>query len=344
LTDLGFEVSGHDAIEFALFPLPALIPMVAQTVIGAGLNPIGTGHVLMSGDLCGTRIDEAICMRDTVVSESALRALFAFETIETIEHQKASPREDQRRIVGLSIESGVLCNATAFVGFSPRAVQRDIDHALSLLECSNGPAICHQAIICDELTQLSSCFSYRGEVRHSAEFCREKKSSGGIVGFFSDLFSGFRHTEAPPPAAAPPPRAAAPPQPAAASRLPNISPMREVAAPVPMPHTVPGSIPRAPVSDGLNDRMLGLVNLQGFGGFWADGQDVCRVTGVNIECPTDLEDQPARFATALAIAILRKQFGELRSQWVMIERKGLQWLSGQIGDAEALICRLFSLL
>jgi hypothetical protein len=90
--------------------------------------------------------------------------------------------------------------------------------------------------------------------------------------------------------------------------------------------------------------MLALVSLQGFDGFWADEQMLRTVTGVSIECPSELKGRRACFATALAIAILRKQFRDQRSQWVMIERKGLQWLSGQVGDAEALIGRLLSLL
>jgi hypothetical protein len=92
------------------------------------------------------------------------------------------------------------------------------------------------------------------------------------------------------------------------------------------------------------DQMLALVSLQSFEGFWSDVENISRVPGMNINRPSDLKGQPACLATAIAIALLRKKFGDLRSQWRMIERKGLGWLSGQVEDAEALISRVLSLL
>jgi hypothetical protein len=50
------------------------------------------------------------------------------------------------------------------------------------------------------------------------------------------------------------------------------------------------------------------------------------------------------FATLLAIAILRKLFADRRSQWLLIERKALEWLSCQIPEPEAVIERLIAAL
>jgi hypothetical protein len=92
------------------------------------------------------------------------------------------------------------------------------------------------------------------------------------------------------------------------------------------------------------DQMLALVGLQSCEGFWSDVDNISRVWGVTIDCPSDWKVQPACFATAIAIALLRREFGDLRNQWQMIERKALGWLSGQVDNAEALISRaLYSL-
>lgn len=47
-------------------------------------------------------------------------ALFAFTTLERLERECRNNREAKRRCVALSIESGVLCDYTAFVGFSEK--------------------------------------------------------------------------------------------------------------------------------------------------------------------------------------------------------------------------------
>jgi hypothetical protein len=111
------------------------------------------------------------------------------------------------------------------------------------------------------------------------------------------------------------------------------------------PNEVVGDCPPIPLP--LSDRsvatpvklqdgsVLDLIALQDIDGCWLDAKQVQAIAGVTVDCPSELAVSPSVFATALAIALLRTRFIDQRGKWQMIERKGLRWLSSQIGDAEA---------
>jgi hypothetical protein len=86
------------------------------------------------------------------------------------------------------------------------------------------------------------------------------------------------------------------------------------------------------------------LSLQAFDGSWKDPQALLTAAAVRVECPSELAGQPAVFATALAIALLRKRFQANESQWRMIERKALMWLSARGSDPEAIVAALIALL
>jgi hypothetical protein len=92
-----------------------------------------------------------------------------------------------------------------------------------------------------------------------------------------------------------------------------------------------------------SDPMLALIELQEFQGSWSEVKKVQDASGVVVECPSELSGRPDVFATALAIAILRKHFQSRESQWRMIERKAQKWLSTQGVDAEGVIAQLMDL-
>jgi hypothetical protein len=354
MSDVRVEVAGHDGIEFAPFPLPSLFPMIAQTIIGAGSESIGETQVLISGDFGGSHVDEVICLRETALNESILRALFAFETIGTLERVKGSDSTstsaDRVRLVRLSIESGVLCSATAFVGFSP--LQRKF---FDEVECAQASPRLY------ELRESAG----RGDVKPRAatggirmkEGVRLSFSRGTVErsGAQPRCFSAAESTLPPYPAptaracmARPPPpplrSAAPPPPPPRSARKARARPLAPPGVEAPAERTASsgieptqGASPSTATAGGRVDQMLALVSLQSFEGFWSDVENISRVSGMKINRPSDLKGQPACLATAIAIALLRKEFGDLRSQWQMIERKALGWLSGQVEDAEALI-------
>jgi fluoride ion exporter CrcB/FEX len=100
----------------------------------------------------------------------------------------------------------------------------------------------------------------------------------------------------------------------------------------------------APPPSGNENPLIALLDLQGIDGSWTDPQAVQAAASVKVDCPSEFSGRIAIFATALAIAILRKRFQEKESQWRLIERKGLRWLSAQGVDAEGVISGLFALL
>jgi hypothetical protein len=118
LTNVSIELSGVDGIEFAPFPIPPISAAVAQTVFGGCQSTLGQTRILVSGDFVGERIDEVVESREADGGEEVLKALFAYETIKNSEASLRQDRTLRAKIIQLSIESGVLCGETAFVGFS----------------------------------------------------------------------------------------------------------------------------------------------------------------------------------------------------------------------------------
>jgi hypothetical protein len=87
-----------------------------------------------------------------------------------------------------------------------------------------------------------------------------------------------------------------------------------------------------------SDALLELIALQSIDGSWRIAEKVEKISGGAVVMAGELEE--AVFATALAIAILRKRFSEQSAQWAMIERKAIRWLSRHTPDAEQIIAGL----
>jgi hypothetical protein len=104
-----------------------------------------------------------------------------------------------------------------------------------------------------------------------------------------------------------------------------------------VPERVDG-VPKKPT-----DPILALIGLQKVDGSWSDIQTLQDSNGIHVICPSEFTGKPDVFATALAIAILRKRFSARERQWKMIERKALKWLRTQGVDSEGMITQLLSL-
>jgi hypothetical protein len=204
MTRVAIEVSRPGTIEFAPFPLPQVTPLLPQTVFGAAPELFGTGQVLLSGWLAGKQVDEAICTRETTIGETGLRALFALEKIRIFEHCHKDDDDMRSQIVRLSVESGVLCRETAFVGFSPRKPR---------------------PVVTSRLRSPRACGLWGMK--------RTGSSDSATI------------------------------------------PVRPIA----MDND-------RRVVDMPQDRMLGLVGLQGFDGCWADPQAIQKALGLNVQCTT----------------------------------------------------------
>jgi hypothetical protein len=113
------HVGDHDGIEVTPFPVPSLFPGVAKTLFvrdGRGFSD--APQILLSAFQSGQAADFVIPSEVDRGLERALSALFAYETIARLEGDASRDPKVMDRCIMLSIESGVLCRETAFVGFS----------------------------------------------------------------------------------------------------------------------------------------------------------------------------------------------------------------------------------
>jgi hypothetical protein len=237
----------------------------------------------VTGDVFGARFEERINCGETIIGSDALQALFAFETIRAYERSKSSDDLRRARIVALSIESGVLSNETAFIGFcaAPPPPPPVVYRSRKMHGSLGGPIDPTPVCPASAAPPRFACFDVADDTC-ACDF-----------GFLDDLFG-----------ADPPQRPAA------------VTPK--------------------------GDPVLELAAQQNVDGSWESAEQLRSVAGVEVDCPSDLSVSPSVFATLLGIAILRTKFSGQRNQWRMIERKALQWLRDQIGDAaaEAAIDRL----
>jgi hypothetical protein len=92
-------------------------------------------------------------------------------------------------------------------------------------------------------------------------------------------------------------------------------------------------------------RVVGLQNLDGS---WSDAAAVVALSGASAATLAVVQaDSGSAFATALAVAILRRRCADRESAWRLVERKALEWLIGELGGAEAaeaLIARVIAVL
>jgi hypothetical protein len=129
IADLSVHIENHEALQLAPFPLTNVTPDVASTFFVRTGQPFeGSQSVLITGQYLGESADVAVESQQNQEMGRCLRALFAFESIRSLEREirinGSQAGELRERCVVLSIESGVLCSETAFVGFSPFVVRR----------------------------------------------------------------------------------------------------------------------------------------------------------------------------------------------------------------------------
>jgi hypothetical protein len=91
-----------------------------------------------------------------------------------------------------------------------------------------------------------------------------------------------------------------------------------------------------------------IVGFQNIDGSWSDAGTLVTLSHANAATFAAVQaDSGTAFATALAVAILRRQCAERESAWRLVERKALVWLTAKLGGAEAaeaLIARVIALL
>jgi hypothetical protein len=318
LANVSIEFAGVGGIEFAPFPVPAISAAIAQTIFGRSQIPLSQSRVLISGTFLGEQIDEVVESHEAAVNEEVLKALFAYETIKKSEGRLREDRALRAKIIQLSIESGVLCGETAFVGFS-----NEVFRIRPRYDVSD---------------------RFRGRDRCGCGYCPAAAAP-------SCAPPPMACCAGTPPSFAASPRSCAPPPMACSAAAPSFAASpRSCAAPSMACYAVDQSPMGACLSDDddavpvkPSDPMLALIGLQKVQGSWNNIQAIQQVCGIHVECPSELTGKVDVFATVLAIAVLRKRFSDRESQWKMIERKGLRWLNSQGIDSERIITELISL-
>jgi hypothetical protein len=126
ITEVRVNIAGHDAIEVSPFPIAPLFPNIASTFFVRDSTPFTTGTpILLSGNQNGSETECLIESEEDGRLERCLSVLFAFTTLQRFERQVSEAGIMAPalaiRAVDLSVDSGVLCRETAFVGFSEKS-------------------------------------------------------------------------------------------------------------------------------------------------------------------------------------------------------------------------------
>jgi hypothetical protein len=91
-----------------------------------------------------------------------------------------------------------------------------------------------------------------------------------------------------------------------------------------------------------------IVEMQNMDGSWSAAGEIVALSRARPAAFDAVRaDSGKAFATALALAILRRQCAGRASAWRLIERKALGWLKAELGSAEAaeaLIARVIAIL
>jgi hypothetical protein len=381
LTEVAVHVAGDSSIDISPFPILPIAQSVSSTIFLRLSEPIegGTG-VLLCGDFCGDRQNFVIESRPARIDATLLYSLYAYEALRCLEREVSRP-DVFARCVSLSVSSGVLCNETAFIGVCQQAAPHRISRSnLRLLGLGQ---VSYDSPPDDLLCVADECFAFGSPPQPSpgADLfasprvaavdpfapspglgapakksspslfdepfgpspeapAQAKKSFGGLFGPSPDsraqaqtaYFDPFGPSpDSPAPAKKSSPRLFDdPPDSAATVKL-----------------DAPGRFGASPAS--RDDVLMTVVGMQHFDGCWQDVAKVLEVAGKRIEMFDELRGIDANlaemaFATIIAIALLRKQCARQQNSWVMIERKGLDWLARTGIAVTELVDRAFLLL
>jgi hypothetical protein len=116
LTCAALEAAAHDDIELASFPVPAVSAAVEQALFAFSKTLVSADPVPFRNNFIVDRLDKVVAPSETAIGAPALRALFAFETINLLSSDDRRPQRST--IVELSIATRVFWSEAAFIGIS----------------------------------------------------------------------------------------------------------------------------------------------------------------------------------------------------------------------------------
>jgi hypothetical protein len=354
LTQAALNVADHDAIEITPFPIRPIFPGVASSLFVRGSTPFdGEPQLLLTGDFGNDPAEFVIEGECDPSLERCLMALFAFASLNAFERGAQGNQEVIDRCVALSIESGVLCSHTAFVGFSEgihRTQKSDqeldwnmIQYDSSVSAAPPPPPIGYWSDDYEEPPPpVGSCGDDYGAAPPPPPL--------PPMGYWSDGYRAPLPPPPPPPAGScgddydpPPPPAgfgAAPPSPSSAAPLPPPEPRS-------VPQSRPSPAPAAPRGDLNLCRQV--ISQQDLGGWWPEPDRLLVLVHTTLPdfLVAELSGSGKRnefIATVVALAILRKKCGKEQGIWKLIERKAVNWLRSQGVEYEGLLKRVMASL
>lgn len=321
------SVEGIDSIEVSPYPLPPFVPGSINTFFVKKNEEIASGHLLISGDYCGTVEDIVCSVESHDIEIRDFEILYNFEQMKSIESclrrnksESSSTRESMiNQITDLSISSGILCSYTSFVGVSNKKYREKFEEVnfLSNMCCCATPMmeLCADVPLCCGAAPPPQKKSSRKE---SAVLITSPEDQAEAPFSFGSWLFGRKKASAK--------QAEAKPE-AAPSFVTgcNSRPSFEAAPP-----------PKADRTNGEEKKeskltLNAITKLQNFNGYWEDAQSLFSISGEIIEVPESIsrisESERSRvFATIVALRLLHHHFTDKEHVWKLIENKSLDWL------------------
>jgi hypothetical protein len=312
-------IEDHSDVQVTPHPIGSITPHIAFPIYLRSNHDFADDlTILLTGNYLATQIDHIIetgenCENNESISR-CLRALFAFETIRSLEQrigrglsQEANLRE---QCISVSLESGVLCRETAFVGFSNGKYQSlqmsDGRGFFGVVPCpsarrSLGAAAARKGT--PARRSLGAAAARKGTPFKCDRSIGDRAKRGGPL---RSQHNGGADTQG--------------------GRCPTSGPSVDQTEETDNPwHTLD---------------LRRVTSLQSLDGSWQDVQALFNFVERRIDpfpaLPGDAEGN-AIFATIVALAVLRVKFQHRAAAWRMIERKALTWLSGRCDDFEEMI-------
>ena len=133
------EIEGTYEYETSPYPIPPILPETSKCIY---LNiPVNTEHILISGKYLEEGCDFIISVLQDDFDNDSIFALFSYQALRQYGYQKDTDGELKKKSISISLESGVLCNYTSFVGIaeSEKVDERMMYHAPKMCCCCAAP-------------------------------------------------------------------------------------------------------------------------------------------------------------------------------------------------------------
>jgi hypothetical protein len=324
------QIDGQEGLELSPYPVGNITPNVSFPFYIRGTTDIVEGcPILVTGALVGEQLDTLIEAETCAGSErisSCLRPLFAFETIRSLERAirggQGNVDQLKERCVSESLQSGVLCSETAFVGFtntkyrSPVRAERQFfgGNCRSLRPC------CVSSCCAAPMASMPCAMPFAPppmdfwDVGASPPMdCCDFDASPELDGCDFDASPHVVGSASAASAAAP------------GGFLSSY-------------HSYKSRRTESGKSASFDLRSV--TSLQSINGSWTSVDALFELISRRIPLFSSLAghaEADAVFATIIGVAILRTKFQDRAPAWRMIEAKAVKWLTGRCDDFRALI-------